>query len=144
MADSKFCTGCQRGEEDVNAEAWCSDCSELVCKVRARVHDKMSPYHKLVPLKEIPQLSTSPLYLSKDCKNLPDEKILLYSCQHDKVKCGSCVTVSHQNCKPIISIEKAAKGVKIVKFLDADTHQQELEIREIPVLTYHPSESIIN
>ncbi|XP_071155300.1 uncharacterized protein [Mytilus edulis] len=112
MADSKFCTGCQRGEEDVNAVAWCSDCSELVCKVCARVHEKMSPPHKLVPMKEIPQLSSSLLNLSKNCKNHPDEKIVLYCCQHDKVICGSCVTVSHQNCKPIISIEKAARGVK--------------------------------
>ncbi|XP_071155301.1 uncharacterized protein [Mytilus edulis] len=112
MADSKFCNGCQRSEKDVNAVAWCSDCSELVCKVCARVHGQMSPPHKVVPMKEIQQLSSSLFQLSKTCENHPDEKIVLYCCQHDKVICDSCVTVSHQNCMPITSIEKAARGVK--------------------------------
>ncbi|XP_063420920.1 uncharacterized protein LOC134706142 [Mytilus trossulus] len=113
MADSKFCTGCQRGEEDVNAVAWCSDCSELVCKVVARVLERMSHPHKVIPMKEIQQLSSSLLNLSKNCENHPEEKNVLYCCQHDKVICDSCVTVSHQNCKPVISIEKAARGVKV-------------------------------
>ncbi|XP_063420918.1 uncharacterized protein LOC134706140 [Mytilus trossulus] len=113
MADSKFCIGCQRGEEDVNAVAWCSDCSELVCKVCARVHERMSPPHKVIPMKEIQQLSSSLLKLSKNCENHSEEKNVLYCCHHDKVICDSCVTVSHQNCKPVISIEKAARGVKV-------------------------------
>ncbi|XP_071155299.1 E3 ubiquitin-protein ligase TRIM71-like [Mytilus edulis] len=113
MADSKLCNGCQRGEEDVNAVAWCSNCSELVCKVCARVHERISPPHKVIPMKEIQQLSSSLLNLSKNFENHPEEKKLLYCCQHDKVICDSCVTVSHQNCKPIISIEKAARGVKV-------------------------------
>ncbi|VDH90300.1 Hypothetical predicted protein [Mytilus galloprovincialis] len=53
MADSKLCAGCQRGGEDITDVAWCSDCRELVCKECARVHEKMSPPHKVVPMKEI-------------------------------------------------------------------------------------------
>ncbi|VDI15618.1 Hypothetical predicted protein [Mytilus galloprovincialis] len=112
MADSKFCAGCQRGGEDITDVAWCSDCSELVCKACSRVHEKMSPPHKVVSMKEIQQLSSSLLKLSKNCKNHPDQKIILYCCQHDKVICDSCVPISHQHCKSIISIEKAARGVK--------------------------------
>ncbi|XP_052090944.1 uncharacterized protein LOC127727860 [Mytilus californianus] len=111
MADSNFCAGCQRGNEDVQAISWCSDCTELVCKACARVHEKMSPPHKVVPMKEIQQLSSSLLNLSKNCENHPDQKIVLFCCQHDKVICDSCVPVSHQNCKSIISIEKAARSV---------------------------------
>ncbi|XP_063411317.1 uncharacterized protein LOC134694245 [Mytilus trossulus] len=55
---------------------------------------------------------SSLLTLSKNCDNHPDQKIALYCCQHDKVVCVSCVPVSHQHCKSIISIEKAARGVK--------------------------------
>ncbi|XP_063411345.1 uncharacterized protein LOC134694271 [Mytilus trossulus] len=112
MADSKFCAGCQRSDEDITAVSWCSDCSEFVCKTCSRVHERMSPPHKIVPMKEIQQLSSSLLTLSKNCDNHPDQKIALYCCQHDKVVCVSCVPISHQNCKSIISIEKAARGVK--------------------------------
>ncbi|VDI24778.1 Hypothetical predicted protein [Mytilus galloprovincialis] len=112
MADSELCAGCQRHNEDIKAVSWCSDCSELVCKSCARAHERMSPPHKVVPMKEIQQLSSSLLKLSKNCENHPDQKIVLFCCQHDKVICDSCVPVSHQNCKPIISIEKAARGVK--------------------------------
>ncbi|VDI32255.1 Hypothetical predicted protein [Mytilus galloprovincialis] len=113
MADSKFCAGCQRIDGNITAVSWCRDCSELVCKACSRVHKKMSPPHKVIPTHEIQQLSSSLLTLSKNCDNHPDQKIALYCCQHDKVVCVSCVTVSHQNCKSIISIEKAARGVKV-------------------------------
>ncbi|XP_063411348.1 uncharacterized protein LOC134694275 [Mytilus trossulus] len=112
MADSKFCAGCQRSDEDIPAVSWCSDCSELVCNTCSRVHERMSPPHKVIPTQEIQQLSSSLLTLSKNCDNHPDQKIALYCCQHDKVVCVSCVPISHQNCKSIISIEKAARGVK--------------------------------
>ncbi|XP_052090937.1 uncharacterized protein LOC127727858 isoform X1 [Mytilus californianus] len=112
MADSKFCAGCQRGDEEIDAVSWCSDCSELVCKVCARVHERISPPHKVVPIKEIQTLSSSLLKLSKNCENHPKQKIVLYCCQHEKMICDSCLPISHQNCKSITSIENAAKGVK--------------------------------
>ncbi|XP_052059194.1 uncharacterized protein LOC127699849 isoform X1 [Mytilus californianus] len=112
MADIQFCVGCQCRDEDMKAVSSCSDCSELVCKTCARVHERMLPANKIVPMKEIQQLISSFLEMSENCDNHPDQKIVLYCCQHDKVICDSCVPASHQNCKPIISVEKAAKGVK--------------------------------
>ncbi|XP_052059195.1 uncharacterized protein LOC127699849 isoform X2 [Mytilus californianus] len=52
MADSKLCVGCQRGNEDIKAESWCSDCSEPVCKICTRVHERMFPAHKIILLTE--------------------------------------------------------------------------------------------
>ncbi|XP_063420294.1 uncharacterized protein LOC134705505 [Mytilus trossulus] len=112
MADSKFCAGCQRYNENINAVYWCSDCTEPVCKPCGRVHERMYPPHNVLPMTDIKQLSSSLLTLSKNCNNHPDQKIVLYCFQHDKVICGLCVPVSHQNCKHILSIETAAKGVK--------------------------------
>lgn len=66
----------------------------------------------VVPMKEIQELSSSLLTLSKNCENHPYQKIVMYCCQHDKVTCGSCVPESHQNCTTIMSIEKAARSVK--------------------------------
>ncbi|XP_063424803.1 uncharacterized protein LOC134708297 [Mytilus trossulus] len=112
MADRKYCAGCERGNENIKAESWCSDCTELVCKTCAGVHKRLSPPHMVVPMKEIQELSSSLLTLSKNCENHPDQKIVMYCCQHDKVICGSCVPISHQNCTAIMSIEKAARSVK--------------------------------
>ncbi|XP_071152512.1 E3 ubiquitin-protein ligase TRIM71-like [Mytilus edulis] len=112
MADSRYCIGCARGDEDKKAESWCCECTELVCKTCASVHERMSPPHKVVPMKDIQQLSSSLLRLSKNCENHPDQKIAMYCCQHDKVICDSCVPVSHQNCNAILSIENAARSVK--------------------------------
>ncbi|XP_052092754.1 uncharacterized protein LOC127729138 [Mytilus californianus] len=112
MADSELCDGCQCGNEDIKVVSWCSDCSELVCNACARVHERMSPPHKVVPMKEIQQLCSSLLKLSQNCDNHPDQKIELFCCQHDKVICDLCVPVLHLHCKPIISIENAARGVK--------------------------------
>ncbi|XP_071149001.1 uncharacterized protein [Mytilus edulis] len=112
MTDSKFCAGCLRGDKDITAVSWCSDCCELVCKACSRVHAQMSPPHKVKLTQEIQQLSSSLLTLSKNCDYHLDQQIGLYCCQHDKVICDSCVPVSHQNCNSIFSIEKAARGVK--------------------------------
>lgn len=112
MADDKLRAGCQRLNEDVKAESWCSNCSEHVCQSCARAHESMSPPHKVVPNKEKQQLSPSLLKLSKNCENHPDQKIVLFCGQHDQVICDSCVPVSHQYCKSITSIEKAARDVK--------------------------------
>ncbi|VDI80839.1 Hypothetical predicted protein [Mytilus galloprovincialis] len=112
MADSTFCVACQLSDEHIKAEFWCRDCCELVCKTCARVHERMSPPHIVVPMTEILQPISSLLKLSKSCENHPDQTIALFCCQHDKTICVSCKRSSHQHCKPIIPIEKAAKGVK--------------------------------
>ncbi|XP_063424195.1 uncharacterized protein LOC134707949 [Mytilus trossulus] len=112
MANSEIFDGCKCGNEDIKAEYWCSDCSERVCKTCARVHERMFPPHKVIPMKEIQQVSSSLLKVSRNCENHPDRKLALFCCQHDQVICDSCVPVSHQNCKPIITIKNAARGVK--------------------------------
>lgn len=94
MADRTYCAGCERGNENVRAESWCSDCTELVC---TRVHERLSPPHMVVPMTEIQELSFSLLTMSKNCENHPDQKIVMYCCQHEKGICGSCVPASHQN-----------------------------------------------
>ncbi|XP_063411375.1 E3 ubiquitin-protein ligase TRIM33-like [Mytilus trossulus] len=111
MADSKLCAGCQCDNEDITDISWCSDCNELVCKACSNAHERLSPPHKVVPTQDVQQPPYSFLNLSNNCKNHPDQVISLYCCQHDKEICDSCVPVSHQYCKSIIPIEKAARGV---------------------------------
>ncbi|CAC5361338.1 unnamed protein product [Mytilus coruscus] len=41
-----------------------------------------------------------------------DQRTILYCTQHDKIICELCLSDTHKNCKSIISIDRAAKGVK--------------------------------
>ncbi|CAC5426470.1 unnamed protein product [Mytilus coruscus] len=84
MTDTTVCAGCQRDGENTRAGSWCSDCGELVCNPCAKFHKKL--------------FLLTRLYQSNG--------------QHDCVLCDSCMSESHESCKPIVSIEKAAKGVK--------------------------------
>ncbi|CAC5426469.1 unnamed protein product [Mytilus coruscus] len=85
---------------------------ELVCNACAKFHKKLSPPHTIVPNDQVQNLSSTLLELSRKCENHPGQKIVFFCSQHDCVLCDSCMSESHESCKPIISIEKAAKGVK--------------------------------
>lgn len=46
-----------------------------------------------------------------DCDVHIDQRTILYCTQHDKIICELCLSDTHKNCKSIISIDQAAKGV---------------------------------
>lgn len=127
MSDGIFCAGCQRDGDNTIAESWCSDCGELVCNVCAKFHKKLSSPHTIVPIDQI-QNPTSKLFVkSRICEYHPDQKIVLFCSQHDCVLCDSCRSELHQSCKSIISIEKAAKGVKSgVAFFDIEKRMENI------------------
>ncbi|XP_063425128.1 uncharacterized protein LOC134708489 [Mytilus trossulus] len=112
MADSQCGVSRQRRDEDTKTVSSCSECSEVVDQKCASIQEKILPAPKKVHIKEKQHLTSSFLEMSENCDIHPRQKIVLFCCQHDKVICDSCVLVSHHNCKPIISVEKAAKGVK--------------------------------
>ncbi|CAC5426476.1 unnamed protein product [Mytilus coruscus] len=113
MTDKALCARCQRDGDNTSAGFWCTDCGELVCNACTKFHKNLTPPHTIVHIDQVQNLSSTLLELSRKCEYHPDQKIVLFCCQHDRVLCDSCcMTESHQNCKSIISIEKAAKGVK--------------------------------
>ncbi|CAC5426467.1 unnamed protein product [Mytilus coruscus] len=113
MTDRALCARCQRDGDNTSAGFWCTDCGELVCNACTKFHKKLTPPHTIVHIDQVQNLSSTLLELSRKCEYHPDQKIVLFCCQHDRVLCDSCgMTESHQNCKSIVSIEKAAKGVK--------------------------------
>ncbi|CAC5426447.1 unnamed protein product [Mytilus coruscus] len=112
MSDRALCAGCQRDGDNTSAGSWCSDCGELVCNACAKFHKQLSPPHTFVPNDQVQNLSSTLLELCIKCEYHPGQKIVFFCSQHDCVLCDSCMSESHKSCKPIISIEKAAKGVK--------------------------------
>ncbi|XP_052064423.1 uncharacterized protein LOC127704425 [Mytilus californianus] len=111
MTDRKLCSGCLRDDEENEAEAWCNNCLEEVCKACAKVHRRFNPPHKVIPLHQVSNLSSSILKISKDCDVHTDQRTVLYCTQHDKVICDLCLSDTHKHCESIISIDRAAKGV---------------------------------
>ena len=78
MDEPEFCAGCLRDNEETKAVAWCSNCSEWVCKPCGRVHARFAIPHKVVPTKEAKKLSSSVLQLSKNCAIHSDQRIILF------------------------------------------------------------------
>ncbi|CAC5361335.1 unnamed protein product [Mytilus coruscus] len=111
MTDRKFCSGCLRDDEENEAEALCSDCLEEVCRVCLKVHKRLNPPHKILPLHQVSNLSSSILKISKDCDLHTDQRIVLYCTQHDTVMGYLCMSDTHKNCESIISIDRAANCV---------------------------------
>ncbi|XP_052073509.1 uncharacterized protein LOC127711479 [Mytilus californianus] len=112
MADGIFCAGCKSDGNKMSAGSRCNDCGEPVCNAYAKFHKKLSPPHKIVPIQRVQNLSSTLIEPSRKCEYHPDQNTVLFCCQHDRVLCNFCMSESHQSCKPIISIEKVAKGVK--------------------------------
>jgi len=118
MDEQEFCAGCLRHNEENEAVAWCSNCSECVCKPCGRVHARFAIPHKVVPTKEAKKLSPSVLQLSTICAIHSNQKIILFCNQHDQILSASCIAELHQNCKSVMSIEKTLKGVSTGTAID--------------------------
>lgn len=116
MAEYKICAGCCREGENNSAQSWCSNCSEPVCLKYASFHRKLSFPHRVVPIANVQGLSSEINDLLQSCNTHSYEKLILFCCQHDKVICDTCLSESHQECKSMMSIEKASNGIR-----DSDT-----------------------
>ncbi|CAC5396628.1 unnamed protein product [Mytilus coruscus] len=112
MTDVSHCVDCIRSDKKSNATEWCQNCSEKICLACSRIHRQFIPPHKVVRTEEVANLLTSITKEYNFCEYHPDEKAVLFCCQHDSIICSLCVPQTHQNCDPIISIERASKGVK--------------------------------
>ncbi|CAC5361337.1 unnamed protein product [Mytilus coruscus] len=97
MSERRFCTGCLRDDENNEADAWCSDCLDEVCKACAKEHTRFNPQHKIIPLHQASNPSSSILKISTDCGIHTDQRTVLNCTQHDKISCDLCLSDTHRN-----------------------------------------------
>ncbi|XP_063442392.1 uncharacterized protein LOC134722700 [Mytilus trossulus] len=112
MAETTHCANCMGFEKKSNATVWCQNCTVKICLACAKVHRQFKPPHKVVQIDDDAYLLSSIIKESKFCDYHPDEKAVLFCCQHDSVICSLCVPKSHKKCDHIIPIESASRGVK--------------------------------
>ncbi|XP_071145173.1 uncharacterized protein, partial [Mytilus edulis] len=74
---------------------------------------KISAKHPIVLLKDI-TTDKEPLSISSliYCEEHPDEVVKAYCVDHSKPLCTLCATLSHRKCEDVVTIEKAASGIK--------------------------------
>ncbi|XP_063408866.1 E3 ubiquitin-protein ligase Midline-1-like [Mytilus trossulus] len=111
----KICDSCKANNESKNASSWCVVCEEAFCESCEKCHKsfKMSAKHPIVLLKDIvtdkePVSISSLIY----CEEHSGEVIKAYCIDHSKPLCTLCATLSHRKCEDVITIEKAASGIK--------------------------------
>ncbi|VDI02836.1 tripartite motif-containing protein 56 [Mytilus galloprovincialis] len=111
----KICDSCKANNESKNALSWCVVCEEAFCESCEKCHKsfKISAKHPIVLLKDIgtnkePVIISSLIY----CEEHSGEVIKAYCVDHSKPLCTLCATLSHRKCEDVITIEKAASGIK--------------------------------
>ncbi|CAC5407026.1 TRIM56 [Mytilus coruscus] len=143
----KVCNSCQINNDTKLAISWCTICTEAFCEQCDKCHKsfKFSAKHKLISFNEI-QSGNSDLKISEvlSCEEHPDKIVEVYCVDHSKPCCTLCATLSHRKCENVISIEKAATGIKqseltttLIKTLD----ERNTKISEI---VESQKESLIN
>lgn len=118
MTTIKFCSGCQRHDEQVVASDWCSACVELVCDSCAKVHRKFDPPHQIVPVGQMEEFYNATDNWGRFCDAHGRQKVVKYCIRHDNLLCEKCVTENHIHCKGVVSIETAAKNMKQISSIE--------------------------
>ncbi|CAG2254013.1 unnamed protein product [Mytilus edulis] len=110
-----MCNSCKINNKIKNAISWCTICEEAFCEQCDECHRsfKFLAKHKLVSIKEI-QIGNSDLKISEvlSCEEHADKIVEVYCVDHSKPCCTLCATLSHRKCENVISIVKAATGIK--------------------------------
>ncbi|XP_052083527.1 E3 ubiquitin-protein ligase TRIM33-like [Mytilus californianus] len=111
----KTCDSCKANNESKNALSWCIVCEEAFCESCEKCHKsfKMSAKHPIMLLKDIvtnkETVSISSLIY---CEEHSGEIVKAYCVDHSKPLCTLCATLLHRKCEDVITIEKAASGIK--------------------------------
>ena len=98
----RHCGPCNYEGTEIEAEMFCDDCKELLCRNCADSHKKYKQFrnHTVVPVAQAPKdeaTGYTPSIVICDCnQNLEGTEYCEYHCD---VVCQTCASTKHQNCK---------------------------------------------
>ncbi|KAL4228511.1 hypothetical protein ACF0H5_011559 [Mactra antiquata] len=111
LKDDKACDICQRREENVPAENWCSDCNDTLCESCSKVHlhVKVTSSHSVMPLDEMRKMPLETIMRKKSKVNCDrhGESITLFCVDCKDPLCVQCMAVSHRRCENVITVSDA-------------------------------------
>ncbi|XP_060551104.1 E3 ubiquitin-protein ligase Midline-1-like [Ruditapes philippinarum] len=108
-ADYEFtCTPCSKDNIREEADKYCPECQEYLCKTCIRYHSRLkaSQQHKLLDKRDAKQ----GVVVSRiKCLFHPDREIEMYCLTHDMVYCLLCIATEHRSCDGVNTIEDVSK-----------------------------------
>ena len=111
-AEPKRCKPCSRANITENADSWCINCCEGLCKACVLSHriNKGSLSHKVISILEM-ETGESPLRSQEEfCATHPEERIRAYCADHSAVACMTCVMLTHRKCEIVVSVEEESRA----------------------------------
>ena len=103
------CDPCSFDSETMPATAFCTECTEYLCKTCLRDHkkNKMTRNHQVLIDNEVP-ISKKPFERLKSlvcCKNHPEHEVEYRCVDHKEYICSICESRYHRKCKTVEEIE---------------------------------------
>ncbi|XP_060590719.1 uncharacterized protein LOC132745763 [Ruditapes philippinarum] len=102
------CTPCSKDNIREEADKYCPECQEYLCKTCTRYHSRLKALqqHKLLDKSDAKQ----GVVVSRiKCLFHPDREIEMYCLTHDMVYCLLCIATEHRSCDGVNTIEDVSK-----------------------------------
>lgn len=111
MSGNKSCEPCIFHGSSKDAQYWCSNCEELLCKDCKKHHQsaKATRGHHVVTIEEFELMESHPFKVPSLCTT-HNKKYDAYCISHEQPCCIICVTAMHSNCSGVVAFEDALKG----------------------------------
>ncbi|XP_060589368.1 transcription intermediary factor 1-alpha-like [Ruditapes philippinarum] len=99
----KVCQPCKADGESLEADGFCQNCQEYLCKTCIKYHRKVtvSKHHTILDKATMPK-NVEPQIVKRLCTETCEKhklKIIKYFCSdHDTVGCGNCMVIDHKAC----------------------------------------------
>jgi hypothetical protein len=100
----KVCQPCKADGESLEADGFCQNCQEYLCKTCIKYHRKatLSKHHTILDKSNMPK-NVEPQTVKQLCTETCEKhklEIIKYFCSdHDTVGCGNCMVIDHKTCK---------------------------------------------
>lgn len=130
--DFNVCWACRRENEEEEAKEFCLSCKEPLCKMCLKFHRKnlTSMNHEICLVSEIGSRSFGLSNFSVCCVK-HEKQIVLFCHDHKAPCCTECFTVEHNECKNMLTVEKAVENIHslgLMKTLELDINKMKGEL----------------
>ena len=113
--ENDTCTPCQKINDPQDAEEWCLQCSEALCRSCTDHHRvlKATDSHTVVQLSELKNFK-GPFKHEEisTCHAHGGKKIHMYCVDHNKIACEDCCKEEHRECETLIEIDRVAGEIR--------------------------------
>ncbi|XP_053386587.1 uncharacterized protein LOC128550801 [Mercenaria mercenaria] len=98
--ETMFCEPCNKEGNTVEADGFCSDCSDYLCSTCLKYHKRLAKNHTLFDKSSMPQD-----FCLERCVLHPNDLVKFYCTKCDNTACSQCIPIEHQTeCSELMHI----------------------------------------